>query len=178
MKPVSLALALTFLLVSTVHADECKMRSASRLDGDHIVGPIHNLYKDNSILGRCSVRFDITVDGQPHTLEHTYSGIDQAPILCRLAIEHARDNLLLELGGKFNTEAVTICKEGTATLQKIKIGDHILESEVGKSKVTKYFVYNNQNCRMFTERTKNRTYNGVICQNEDSETNWTVVDKW
>lgn len=173
-----LLLLLSFVVASSAGADECNVRSASFLDGTHVVGPIQNLSKDNSILGRCTVQFDITVDGKTHTLQHTYSGVEQAALLCRLAIENARDNLLVELGGKFNTEAVTICKEGNATLQKIKIGDHILENEVGKSKVTKYFTYNNQKCRMFTERYKHQTYNGVICQNEDSQINWTVVDKW
>jgi hypothetical protein len=172
---------LVLLLSNLVLADECKMRSASQLATEREVGPITNLEKTKSY-GKCVVNFDITVDGKTYHLTETETGMEQEESLCYYARQRARKNLLLDLGGKFSTEAVTICKEGTTTIQKIKKGDHILESEVGKSKIDKYFTHNNARCRMFTERNEFKgelaVYHGVICQIDNSDTNWMVVDKW
>jgi hypothetical protein len=169
------------LLSNLVLADECKMRSASQLANEREVGPITDLVKIKTY-GKCVVVFNITVDGVTHRLQETETGMEQEESLCYYARERARKNLLLDLGGKFSTEAVTICKEGTTTIQKIKKGDHILENEVGKSKINKYFTYNNARCRMFTERNDFKgtlaVYHGVICQIDNSDTNWLVVDKW
>jgi hypothetical protein len=88
-----------------------------------------------------------------------------------------------ESDGQFKTETVTVCKEGETVAKKIKKGDTILETEVGKSnsRVT-YFRYQNTTCRLFTERLTQegnlRVYHGVICQIDNSPTNWLVVDKW
>jgi ribosomal protein S4E len=88
----------------------------------------------------------------------------------------------IENNGKVQTETATVCKEGTTVEPKIKVGDVILASEVGKSKIEKVFNYRNSQCKMFTEHTaKNkelRVYHGVICQLSGSDTNWLVVDKW
>ena len=175
-------LLLALSLVSQLAYANCDVRSASSLSNERTVGPIMNLTKDIDPNGRCTVEFDITVDGVTHHLKETERGLEQIESLCYYARERARKNLLLDLGGKFNSEAVTICKEGTATLQKIKKGDHILENEVGRSKMDKYFTYQNTRCRMFTERTSDkgelRVYHGVICQIDKGDTNWLVVDKW
>lgn len=175
-------LLLALSLVSQLAYANCDVRSASSLSNERTVGPIMNLTKDIDPNGRCTVEFDITVDGVTHHLKETERGLEQIESLCYYARERARKNLLLDLGGKFNSEAVTVCKEGTATLQKIKKGDHILENEVGRSKMDKYFTYQNTRCRMFTERTSDkgelRVYHGVICQIDKGDTNWLVVDKW
>lgn len=89
----------------------------------------------------------------------------------------------VETDGAFKTETVTVCKEGEQVAQKIKKGDTILEMEVGKSNAKiGYFKYQNTTCRLFTERQtqkgKLRVYHGVICQVDNSPTNWLVVDKW
>lgn len=163
----------------------CDMQSASQLSNDHTVGPITNLIKDKVELGasgRCTVKFDIVVDGRQHHLEETEEGLEQLESLCYYARERARKNLLLDLGGKFTTEAVTVCKEGAAPNHKIKIGDMILENEVGKSRVTKYFNYRNARCRMFqqtlAEGRAMKVYHGVICETDNSGANWIVIDKW
>ena len=41
----------------------------------------------------------------------------------------------IERNGQFENETVTVCKEGFEQVPKIKIGDTILETEVGKSNV-------------------------------------------
>ena len=170
------------LLVSQLAYADCNVKSASSLANERQVGPIQNLTKDIDPNGRCTVEFDITVDGKTYHLKETEKGLEQIESLCYYARERARKNLLLDLGGTFSTESVTVCQEGKATLQKIKKGDHILENEVGRSKVSKYFEYQNTRCRMFTERTSDngqlRVYHGVICQIDKSDTNWLVVDKW
>ena len=89
----------------------------------------------------------------------------------------------IESEGTFKTETITVCKEGEIVNPKIKIGDTILETEVGKSNVNVgYFKHNNAKCRLFTERLtekgKLRVNHGVICQIDNSPTNWIVVDKW
>jgi hypothetical protein len=87
----------------------------------------------------------------------------------------------IENEGKFQTETATVCKEGSE-VGKIKIGDVILESEVGKSKIDKMFNYRNSQCKMFTESTAKdkvlRVYHGVMCQLDGNQANWLVVDKW
>ena len=88
-----------------------------------------------------------------------------------------------EIDGSFKSETITVCKEGELVAQKIKVGDTILETEVGKSNVkVGYFKYQNSTCRLFTERLtekgKLRVNHGVICQIDNSPTNWIVVDKW
>lgn len=83
--------------------------------------------------------------------------------------------------GKVETESATVCKDGQTVAPKVKIGDVILESELPKAKVRKYFNYKNSRCRMFAEHVAEnkqlKEYYGVICQLDDSE-NWIVVDKW
>lgn len=88
-----------------------------------------------------------------------------------------------EIDGSFKTETITVCKEGNPVAQKIKIGDTVLETEMGKSNVrVGYFKHQNSTCRLFSERLtekgKLRVNHGVICQIDNSPTNWLVVDKW
>ncbi len=85
--------------------------------------------------------------------------------------------------GVMSKESVTVCQNGQIPNTKIKIGDTILETEVGPTDVkVGYFKYNNAQCRLFTDReSKNgklRVYHGVICQVDNSSNNWIVVDKW
>jgi hypothetical protein len=89
----------------------------------------------------------------------------------------------LESGNHIKVESITVCKEGEIVAPRIRVGDTILETEVGKSNVTVgYFKYNNAQCRLFSERlTENgklRVNHGIICQIDNSPTNWLVVDKW
>jgi len=85
--------------------------------------------------------------------------------------------------GIMSNESVTVCQNGQVPNTKIKIGDTVLETEVGPSNVkVGYFTHNNAQCRLFTERegknNKLRVYHGVICQVDNSPNNWIVVDKW
>ena len=92
----------------------------------------------------------------------------------------------IEREGIVANETLTVCKEGAVDFPKIKKGDVILETEVNKSRVKVepdgYFTYQNSRCRLFMENQtfngKLRVYNGVICQIDNSDTNWLVVDKW
>jgi hypothetical protein len=91
--------------------------------------------------------------------------------------------VVVENDGKVDSETATVCKDGSRVQPTIKIGDVILESEVSQNpKVSDYFNYKNNRCRMFVEHTaKNKQMNvnhGVICQLDGSDTNWLVVDKW
>lgn len=173
-------LLLLSVLVSQFAWAGCNIKSASLLANEHQVGDIQNLVKDKK-MGVCTVNFDIVVDGQSYHLTETEKGLEQEESLCYYAKERARKNLLLDLGGKFKTEAVTSCNEG-AVPTKLKIGDTILETEVGPSPIKKKFKYKGATCRMFQEHytvdRELRTYNGVICQIDNSDTNWLIVDKW
>lgn len=89
----------------------------------------------------------------------------------------------VETDGQFKTETITVCKEGELVAQKVKIGDTVLENEMGSSNASvKYFTYRNTRCRLFTERLtekgKLRVNHGVMCQVDNSPTNWLIVDKW
>jgi hypothetical protein len=88
----------------------------------------------------------------------------------------------IEHDGKMETESSTICKEGNEVTATVKVGDIILENEVGRSKVKKYFTYRNARCRMFTEHhvvnKQLHDHYGVICETQEGGPDWVVVDKW
>jgi hypothetical protein len=91
--------------------------------------------------------------------------------------------VVVENDGKVDSQTATICKEGNRVQPKTQIGDVVLESELSQNpKVKEYFKYKNSRCRMFIEHgVRNKevaVYHGVMCQADDSETNWVVVDKW
>ena len=96
----------------TPEKDGCVVDSSAKLVTEHKVGRITNLVKDTEDLGnrgRCTVDFDIIVDGESHHLTETVEGWEQIPSLCYYATERARKNLLLELGGTFQSRAVVAC---------------------------------------------------------------------
>lgn len=170
------------LLVSNVATAECLVTSASNRVSEQNVGPITNLAKDKA-MGRCTVSFDITVNGISYHLTETEKGLEQEESLCYYARERARKNLLLDLGGKISAESTMVCKEGVIPKKAIyKIGESVMESQMPKSKVDKYFTYNGQRCRLFQQslekNRETRTYYGVICQSKNDSDKWTIVDKW
>jgi len=177
-----LVITLLLAFLSPISHSECVIKTASQLANEREVGPILNLQKNKSD-GRCDVEFDITVDGISYHLNETEIGLEQEESLCYYAQVRAKKNLLLSLGGTFNTEAITVCNDGPAIQNKdYKIGDLVLESELGKSPIKGYFNYNNARCRMYTERKsidkELKVYNGVICKVENSASNWIIVDRW
>jgi hypothetical protein len=99
---------------SSVRPDKegCIIDTSSKLVTQHNVGPITNLVKEKEYWGHkgeCTVRFDITVNGETYHLEETEEGMEQLESLCYYARERARRNLLLDLGGKFNSQATVAC---------------------------------------------------------------------
>ena len=105
-------------------------------------------------------------------------------LACSSAFANCRQtSASIEREGIVANETLTVCKEGAVEFPKIKKGDVILETEVNKSRVdVGYFMHRNTRCRLFMENQthngKLRVYNGVICQIDNSDTNWMVVDKW
>lgn len=93
--------------------DGCVVKTSSNLVNQHVVGPIRNLVKDKEELGasgRCTVKFDITIDGKEYHLIEEEEGLEQMESLCYYARERARKNLLLDLGGEFKSESTMACK--------------------------------------------------------------------
>ncbi len=93
-------------------AEGCTVDTHSRLANQHKVGEITNLVKDEIEWGaknECVVKFDIVVDGTLYHLEESASGLEQMASICYYAKERARKNLLLELGGTFQTESNIKC---------------------------------------------------------------------
>lgn len=174
-------LLLSLAAVSQIALADCDIRSASTLTSNRNVSGTINLEKNIS-KNKCTVRYQLEVDGDLHDVEETKTGNMSEGELCRAAIENGRKNLLASLGGNFRADAVTVCQTKPNVQRRIRIGDTILESEVGASTVTKYFKYKGTLCRMFTERLssdgKLKVYNGVICQVDNVDTNWLVIDKW
>jgi len=176
-------LLLSLLTASHFAVADCNLKSASILENEHKVGSVTNLSKTfDSNLGRCAVSYQINVDGQDHNVTYTASGSEKEEVLCAYAVERSRRELLLNLGGQFKTQASLVCQEGTKPKEKIKIGDTILENEVGiNNKLNFYWPYKNYSkCRIFKEQyvwdKAPVEYHGVICQKQDE--NWIVVDKW
>lgn len=91
----------------------CTLETSSKLANQHQVGKIRNLVKnkiDLGMAGRCTVDFDITVNGESYHLTETEEGLEQLESLCYYARERARENLLLDLGGTFNSEQKVSCR--------------------------------------------------------------------
>jgi len=172
---------LLILAVSQTAFANCNIRSASNLVNERDVSKVTDLVKTVSY-GQCDVKFKLTVDGQTHDIAGSYKGLENDSMLCYNAVQHAKKEFLLTLGGKFQTESITVCSDGQKPNRKIKVGDVILENEVSRSKVDKYFTHKSSKCRMFVDRNsvngELKTYNGVICQIDNTGTNWLVVDKW
>jgi len=174
-------LLLISLVVTQFAFADCDVKSAGYLATDHQTGPITNLVQTKG-MDNCTVEFDMEIDGTLHHAKEFEKGLERVDALCYYARERGRKNLLLNVGGKFKAESVTTCKEGAPISDKIKKGDTILETEAPPSPIKKYFTYNNSRCRMFQEHLvvdrEMRVYNGVICQIDNRDTNWLVVDKW
>jgi hypothetical protein len=99
--------------VPAVKEDGCTINSASKLVNEHTVGPIRNLQKDiveSGYSSKCTVNFDITVNGKEYHLTDSEEGLEQTASLCYYARERARENLLLDLGGTFSSEETIICR--------------------------------------------------------------------
>jgi hypothetical protein len=90
--------------------DGCDVNTSSKLATEHKVSNILNLQKDIDPNGRCTVKFDLIVDGITHHLEETETGYEQIPSLCYYATERARKNLLLDIGGTFKSESNITCR--------------------------------------------------------------------
>jgi len=88
----------------------CDISTSSKLETEHVVSDILNLQKDIDPNGRCTVKFDLIVDGVKHHLEETQTGWEQIPSLCYYAKQRARENLLLDIGGTFKSESKIDCR--------------------------------------------------------------------
>jgi hypothetical protein len=173
-------LLLLSAVVSQLAFAECDIRSASINQNQTQVGPVTNLVKEFSPR-KCSVKFQITVNGKNQSLEGSWSGTEPPEHLCNYAVEQTRKEFLVNMGGTFRTDAVTSCIEGGRLQKKLRIGDAVLEAEAGPSPIKQYFLHELSRCRMFQEQVdtvdKMETYNGVICQIKHTNY-WRVVDKW
>ena len=92
----------------------CVIESSSKLVSQRKISNITNLVTDTESRddeNQCTVRFDIIVDGKTHYLEETEVGLEQMASLCYYAKERAKANLLLDLGGEFKTETITLCRQ-------------------------------------------------------------------
>lgn len=174
MKKLILMLA---LVSPIVWADNCRIHQASQLMDERNVSALQNLVK-NKNQNSCNVKFDVVIDGQEHSVNWTHETSGDPEIACQTAIQNGMKELHLRLGGKFQTEAITVCKEGQPKqFQPIKKGYTGLETEFPMfPEQTKYFKHNNNKCRFFRERYDGKVFKGVICQNDDEL--WTVVAKY
>ena len=168
------------VLFSGVAFAECNQRSASQMVRDVKTSAIRDLSKS---IGpkNCHVEYTLDVAGEEHTVKYNHVGDSEGSKLCAQAIERGKNELLVTLAGKYQTETITTCGEGRMDLSKpVKIGAKIMEDEVGVVPGQNYFKHNHSKCRLFRERyvARNvlRVTHGVICQLDNHE--WIVVDKW
>jgi hypothetical protein len=90
----------------------CVIDTSSRLVNQRKVSDILNLTKEEEANGWtniCTVHFDLKVDGVVHHLVETEQGLEQMASICYYAKKKARENLLLDLGGEFKSEAKIDC---------------------------------------------------------------------
>lgn len=175
-------LAISILFASNVNA-ECSARAATQLANEYTVSSPYDVVK-NKNAGRCHVQFKLKVDGQEYQVSETVTGIMPDEMLCYQAIAQGRSNILVNLGGKYKTEMINVCKDGiNPEFKPIKIGQLILENEVATvSGIEQYFKHGKSKCRMFKEQypVNNQIVinHGVICQTGNHKEDWLVVDKW
>jgi len=174
-------LLLISAVVSQLAFAECSVRSASINQNQAQVGPVTNLIKNLSA-NKCSVKFQITVNGTNQSLEGSWSGTEPPEYLCNYAVEQTKKEFLVTMGGTFRTEAITSCSDGKSIQKKLRIGDAILENDAPPHpKFLSYFQHELARCRVFSETVdsveKTETYTGVICQIKHTNY-WRVVDRW
>lgn len=176
---MKLAILSLSLIASIALADECEIKQVSQMISQQQVGEITDLVKDITP-NKCVVKYKLQVNNEWHTVTWTTTGPEQGEYLCNRAIQDGRTQLMAMIPGKFEAESITVCKDkGTPKFKVLRIGDEILETEVGRVDNSKYFKYNGTTCRRFRERYndgKLRVNTGVICQADNGF--WTVVDKW
>jgi hypothetical protein len=93
--------------------DGCNIDIGSKLATEHEVGSITNLKEDRFEFGarnECTVNYDIVIDGEQHHVDQTETSLEQMNSVCYYARERGRKDLLLSLGGKFNSHANIDCR--------------------------------------------------------------------
>lgn len=173
-------LVLLTLISNLALADNCSVQQAVQVVSTSNVGEVTDLVKDITPK-KCVVKYRISVNKEWHTVTWTHTGNEDGEFLCNTAIDNGRKQLLTMLGGKVEAETITVCKSNqNARTRPAKVGDEVLETELGYVPEKKYyFKYNNATCRLFREKYNNgvlRVNHGVMCQTDNKL--WTVVDKW
>jgi hypothetical protein len=90
----------------------CIIDTSTRLVNQRKVGNIINLTKEEVANGwenSCTVHFDLEVDGVMHHVDDSEKGLEQMASICYYAKKKGRENLLLDLGGEFKSEAKIEC---------------------------------------------------------------------
>jgi hypothetical protein len=170
-------------LVGPAAADNCRLQSASQMVSKRAVGQIDDLVKIKSP-GRCNVKFSVSVDGKVHTVNWTHEDVYDPEVACQIAIENGMNELFLRLPGQFQTQSITVCKEGSNVkdgFRPVEIGERILENQVSQDpKEPGYFKFNRWPvCKKFMEQYNYhglRVNKGIICRVDGNL--WQVVEKW
>jgi hypothetical protein len=95
---------------SQTQPNGCEIETYSDLVAQRQVSEILNLKKDIDPNGRCTVNFDLIVDGKTYHLEETEIGWEQIPSLCHYAQQRARKELLLSLPGEYVSKTKVACR--------------------------------------------------------------------
>lgn len=172
--------ALILFLLTSAAWSNCSVKSASQNVSQRQVSPPTNLVKTIT-LNQCKVKYNLKVDNTWHDVEYTYKGFEEESVLCAKAVDEGRKILLSQMGGVFQTESITICNEGKPVqFRPVKVGDLVLDNELGRLDRGQNFKYRNANCRLFREKYEKdkqlRVNHGVMCQTDHQE--WIVIDKW
>lgn len=96
-----------------VPEDGCVVSTSSKLVAKQQVGKITNLVTEEEEFGTkniCTVKFNIVVDGKNYHVEETESGLEQMASICYYAREKGKRELLLDLGGDFQSETTVACR--------------------------------------------------------------------
>jgi hypothetical protein len=109
-RPEKISVIKEVVVIQEAKPEGCEVETSSNHVTKLQVSDIQNLVTDIDLNGRCTVNFDLTVNGQKYHLTETETGWQQIPSLCYYAKERARKNLLLDIGGDFKTEANITCR--------------------------------------------------------------------
>ena len=88
--------------------DGCVIDTVSKMVTVQKASEVTNLVKIKSPK-QCRVRYNISINGEWHDVDWTTTGYFQEEELCNIAIRDGRNQLMVQLGGEYQTEQTVEC---------------------------------------------------------------------
>jgi hypothetical protein len=180
----------SLLFANSVYAEQCVIQEKTVSQGSVVIqersGVRQEVVPLPNGLRRCQVSFRARIGADWHTAfgEYDWSGDWPREQACGVAVKHAEDAVRARVGqSRVISEKVLVCRD-QPDLNALRIINPGTMGRVHQFRphpsYPNRFWHNGAQCRMFLDSAWTgrdiRTYQGVICQVQDSK--WVVVDKF